>query len=62
MSGQATCLELWAHCGVCSRWFFAEKSEDPEHRRISCPVCNVPSAVFSNRVDRARHRVQRTVE
>ncbi len=50
--------ELWAFCGVCARWFFVEKSEDPEHRRIACPVCAVPSAIFHNRSD-TKHRVAR---
>ena len=60
MSGQrSTTRELWAFCGVCARWFFVEKSDDPAHRRIECPVCAVPSAIFHNRVDASKHRVTR---
>ena len=57
---QSTARELWAYCGVCARWFFVEKSEDPQHRRIACPVCAVPSAIFHNRIDANKHRVARS--
>lgn len=55
----STARELWAYCGVCARWFFVEKSENPEHHRIECPVCAVPSAIFHNRIDGSKHRVAR---
>ena len=52
--------ELWAYCGVCSRWFFCERSAEPENNRIACPVCSVPSAIFHNRVNGNRHQVSRS--
>ena len=59
--GVATRKELWAYCGVCTRWFFVERSDDPEHNRISCPVCAVPSTIFHNRDRGARHQVSRSL-
>lgn len=60
MSAVDVTRELWAFCGVCSRWFFVERSENPEATQISCPVCSVPSAIFRNRVQAAKHRVTRS--
>lgn len=58
-SRQSAARELWAYCGVCARWFFVEKSDDPSTHRIACPVCAVPSAIFHNRIDANKHRVTR---
>ena len=56
---QTTQRELWAFCGVCTRWFFVERSEDPVNNRIACPVCSIPSAIFHNRLSGNKHRVSR---
>lgn len=51
--------ELWAYCGICAKWFYVPMAIDPDHHRVTCPVCDVPSSIFKTAEDGAKHRVTR---
>jgi hypothetical protein len=34
--------ELWAYCGLCTRWYYCPQPQDPRASLPDCPVCQSP--------------------